>query len=175
MRSKRIISILLILITALLLCSCKKNDLKKEGTGLDLIQHFSAQTSEAQPTKLGSAYLTAVDYQVKEINRSEKTVSIDLSVPVMKELIGNTIQDQMDQNPDASYEELRSLIESALLEALASDDMKKTEATVDVPYQDDDGKTILTATKEWTDLLYGELTGAYLEAISQIGGETDGR
>lgn len=175
MRCKKTISILLILIAAMLLCSCKKNDLKNEGNGLDLLHNFNAESSEAKPTELASAYLTAVEYQVNEIDRSEKTVSINLSVPVVKELIDDTIQEQMDKHPDASYEELRSLIEKALLETLASDDIEKTAATIEVPYQDDDGKMVLAATEEWTELLYGELTSAYLEAFSQIGGEIDGQ
>lgn len=145
--------------------------LELQGNCYENLKNFSDYSEDMEVSELSGAYLSAIDYEITEINKDEMTVIMDVKIPLVAETLSDIIHSIVVSNSGAPYDDLRIKIQEELIAKLSSGEMDVEDATIELPIQEENGKYEIVSTDEWTELIYGNLTRAYIEVFSRIGGD----
>lgn len=182
---KKVFVLMLSLLVMSILTSCIKNDKSNElqmtGSYYDNIDFFktagdsSDDNEDAEITSdLVKSYFQGITYEIVELDKDNKFATVNVSVPDLTKILPQIISDVLTKNPDATYDELLSIVQSKLEKELTSDGAEKNTTTLDLPIEEKDGKYLLIYNEQWEEIVFGSLEEMYLDYYrTMIGGLPD--
>lgn len=173
MKRNRIFLIIFLLST---LCGCgfvkQKNGLTLQGNCYDNISEFLNYSEADDISELSQAYLKNVSYKITNLDEGEMMATIDIMIPNVTDTLSEIIDSIMkDDEQEESYIELRDKVKDEFIEKLLNGEFELESSTIKVPVEDVGGVYKIVSTDEMTELIYKDIITAYIEVISDIGGE----
>lgn len=170
----RNIIIVFLIVNIIGLSSCglfKENKgLELEGNCYENLKDFSDYSENIEISELSKAYLSAINYEITEVNKDDMTVTMDVKIPMITNELLDIVHSVVNSNIDASYDYLKEEIQEELMDTLSSDILEIKTEKIKLPIQEVDGKYQIIFTDEWIELIYGSLKETYINVFSQIGG-----
>ena len=121
---------------------------------------------------MAQAYLKNVSYKITNLDESEMMATIDIMIPNVTDTLSEIIDSIMkDDEQEESYIDLRDKVKDEFIEKLLNGEFELESSTIKVPIEEVDGVYKIVSTDELTELIYKDIITAYIEVISDIGGE----
>lgn len=148
-------------------------EFQTSGSLYDNLSEFALDLSgDSDP--LTQAYLEGIQYEITEIDREHMTATVDLRVPVVSQQLSAILDQVMEENSGADYDDLKQLAEDKLSHALTSGELETESSTMTLQIEYTDGAYKLVPSEEWNDTLTGPLETLYLSYLEALmGGLTD--
>lgn len=177
MKSKKIIiftviSVVIIFITIVVLLSFRSKNKNTDEIHTSLTD-IVLKSDESEGSLVSNAFKQQISIEIKKINKETETASIEISVPILSDTLEDIVNKSIDENPDMSYDELIDLTENSIADALNSGKFKIKVSTLNVPYQEINGKVSIVPNDELYDLIYGELQDMYMNLLIEAAEDWD--
>lgn len=147
--------------------------LKKSGNLYDNISDFSVQFEE-NPNELVQVYLRNITYEIKNINKEEMRVTIEVQIPQISDELSNILDTVISENKDMGYDEQKTRAKKVFIDMLKSEKLNKKTETLICSVKKIDGSYKIIPSQEWNVILTENLEEQYMEYFKiLIGGMSD--
>lgn len=173
------LSMVMLILCSLAACGNKKKGLAMNGSYLENISSFVAAENSGAVSAEGlsgvtQAYLQGVTYRIVKLDEDNKVATLDVHVPNFTKILPQIVTDVMEENEEASYDDLLLLVQAELEKALSDEAVECTTTTIELPLREVGGEYKLVCNEVWDELIFGSLQEMYLECYrTMIGGLPD--
>ena len=151
----------------------KKFGLKESVSFFENISDF-AVVSSGEPDELTKAFLKKVEYRIINIDKKNKTASVEVKVPIISNQLSDILDGLEIENEEVDYEELKQTAEDRLASAIESAQTEFDTEIITFSIEKIDGDYKLVATEEWNEFLIRNLEDMYRGYLKTlIGGMTN--
>ncbi len=170
------VSMFLMVFLVAMLCGCgaakQRNGLTLQGNCYENMSEFLNYSERVDVSELSQAYLKNISYKIIDIDEDKMMATIDVAVPNVTETLTEIVYSIVEKDKsEASYTDLRNMVEDEFIERLLAGKFELESETVQVPIEEVNGTYKLVSTDELTELIYGNIVKAYFKEFSNIGGE----
>lgn len=171
-----IVSIAVIVLVAILfvleLFRKESFNFKKSGSLYENMSDF-ALDSLGSPDELTQAFLESIQYEIKDIDKENMIVTIDISIPVIYEELSNLLDDVIAENSEKDYDDLKQIAEEELSRMFKSGQLKTERKTLMLQIAKVDGSYKIVPSEEWNEIITSNLEELYVNYLKAlIGGMT---
>ena len=179
---KRVIVVLLVLLTMSLTTSCNKGgeskQLQMSGSYYDNFADFKGVEHEADVNEsvesiscVTKSYLQNVTYEIKKLDKENKVATLEVSVPNFTQVLPQIVSNVLTENENVAYEELLEIVQSELEKTFSNESVEKTKTIIDMSIEEIDGEYKLVYNEQWEQIVFGSLENMYIEYYrTMIGG-----
>lgn len=147
--------------------------LKNSGSLYENISDFALDSS-GEPDKLTQSFFESIQYEITDINKEDMIATVDICVPIISDELSTIIDNILEENSGANYDDLKQLVENELISLLRSSQLENEKSTLTLQIKEINSSYKLVPSDEWNKVLTENLENLYMSYLkSLIGGMTD--